>query len=79
MANEIERRYGSKGLHALSVHPGGIRTGLQTHVGDDIQKKWDTPEVARRFKNTAQGAATTVYAALGKEWEGKGGGVFGRL
>ena len=28
MANEIERRYGSRGLHALSVHPGGAATGI---------------------------------------------------
>jgi NAD(P)-dependent dehydrogenase (short-subunit alcohol dehydrogenase family) len=28
MANEIERRYGSRGLHALSLHPGGIDTPL---------------------------------------------------
>ena len=25
------------------------------------------------MKNTAQGAATTVYAVLSKDWEGKGG------
>lgn len=25
------------------------------------------------FKSTAQGAATTVYGAISKEWEGKGG------
>ena len=32
MSNEIERRYGSKGIHSLSLHPGGIWTGLQIHM-----------------------------------------------
>lgn len=29
MANQIERLYGSQGLHGLSLHPGGIHTGLR--------------------------------------------------
>ncbi|KAK1622799.1 short-chain dehydrogenase [Colletotrichum phormii] len=33
MANEVERRYGSKGLHDFSLHPGGILSGLQKHQG----------------------------------------------
>lgn len=41
MANEIERRYGSKGLHGLSVMPGGIRTSLQEHVPDAVKASWD--------------------------------------
>lgn len=28
MANEIENRYGKNGLYGLSLHPGGIWTGL---------------------------------------------------
>ncbi|CAD6575606.1 MAG: hypothetical protein ASARMPREDX12_007391 [Alectoria sarmentosa] len=71
MANEIERRYGSKGLHGLSVMPGGIMTGLQVHVRDQIAAGLDA---ARNYmKSPEQGAATTVYAALSQEWEGKGG------
>ena len=71
MANEIERRYGAKGLHGLSVMPGGIMTGLQAHVKDQIAAML---EAARDYmKSPEQGAATTVYAALSKEWEGKGG------
>lgn len=74
MANEIDRRYGPKGLHALSLHPGGIMTGLQIHVSDETKKGWtENEEVGKFFKSPAQGAATTVYAALSKEWEGKGG------
>ena len=71
MANEIERRYGPKGLHGLSVMPGGIMTGLQVHV---LEQLTASVEAARDFmKSPGQGAATTVYAALSKEWEGKGG------
>ncbi|KAL8705625.1 MAG: hypothetical protein Q9201_001262 [Fulgogasparrea decipioides] len=74
MANEIERRYGSKGLHGLSVMPGGIRTGLQEHVSDTVKASWDVDEVVRNYmKSPEQGASTSVYAALSQEWEGKGG------
>lgn len=74
MANEIERRYGPRGLHALSLHPGGIQTGLQKHIPDSVKQGWSTnQEVLRSVKDPAQGAATSVYAALGKEWEGRGG------
>lgn len=74
MANEIERRYGSQGLHALSLHPGGILTGLQVHVSAEMKESWFSDGVINmQFKNNAQGAATTVYAAIGKDWEGKGG------
>ncbi|KAL0488333.1 WW domain-containing oxidoreductase [Acrasis kona] len=73
MANEIERRYGSKGLHANSLHPGGIATNLQVHVQDMMKKFESNPEVMRTIMSTEQGAATTVWAAIGKEWEDKGG------
>lgn len=86
MMNEIERRYGSgsgsghdsgnkkKGrVHGLSVHPGGIFTGLQKFVSDDVLDKLKEPETFRYMKSPEQGAATTVLAAVGKEWEGVGG------
>ncbi|KAJ4258971.1 hypothetical protein NW762_008059 [Fusarium torreyae] len=34
MANEIERRYGAEHLHATSVHPGIVATGLTRHMQD---------------------------------------------
>ncbi|KAI4103727.1 MAG: hypothetical protein L6R37_003655 [Teloschistes peruensis] len=74
MANEIERRYAAQGLHGLSVMPGGIRTGLQSNVSDGVKASWDEDiEVKNYMKNAEQGAATTVYAALSKDWEGRGG------
>ncbi|EPS41885.1 hypothetical protein H072_4158 [Dactylellina haptotyla CBS 200.50] len=74
MANEIERRYGSKGLHATSVTPGLIWSGLQKHVGEDVKKGWEELEDWKPlWKTAAQGAATTVWAAVGEAWKGKGG------
>jgi len=73
MANEIERRYGSKGLHGLSVHPGGIATGLQKHWNEKQRAILSEPGTIPFMKSTEQGAATTVLAAVGAEFEGKGG------
>lgn len=72
MANEIERRYAFQDLHAFALHPGGIWTGLQIHMGnkEEISAR---PEVKKQMKSVEQGAATTVWAAVGKELEGKGG------
>ncbi|KAK3077247.1 hypothetical protein LTS18_010829 [Coniosporium uncinatum] len=72
MANEIERRYGSKGIHGFSLMPGGIMTGLQIHVPESMLKTWDTEDVRNFMKSPEQGAATQVWAAVGKLWEGKG-------
>lgn len=72
-ANEIERRYGSSGLHALSLHPGGIWTGLQVHIPEQIEAWKKFPAVEAHMKSLEQGAATTVWAAVAKCWEGRGG------
>jgi NAD(P)-dependent dehydrogenase (short-subunit alcohol dehydrogenase family) len=72
MVNEIQRRYGSRGLHGLSLHPGGIDTALHKHTNGGQQAKFSNPEVARYMKSPAQGAATSVYAAVSKALEGKG-------
>lgn len=71
LANEIERRYGSQCLHANSLHPGGIWTGLQDHL--DMSAFAGDPDVLNYMKNAEQGAATTVWAAVAKCWEGCGG------
>ncbi|KAI8635146.1 hypothetical protein F5Y19DRAFT_1282 [Xylariaceae sp. FL1651] len=75
MANEIERRYGAQGLHAWSVHPGGIRTGLQKPNMHDayIFLKNGPIQTFMYMQNTEQGAATTVWAAVSRGLEGKGG------
>lgn len=74
MANEIERRYGSQGLHATSVHPGLILTGLMQHVDPAVaEQQQKNEEAMRSLKSPVQGAATTVWAAIGHEWENEGG------
>ncbi|KAI0967200.1 short chain dehydrogenase [Xylaria arbuscula] len=74
MANYVDRNFGPRGLHALSLMPGGIMTGLQKHVPEEVKQNWgESPTVQNFLKSTEQGAATTVIAAIGKEWEGKGG------
>ncbi|PGG99932.1 hypothetical protein AJ79_08369 [Helicocarpus griseus UAMH5409] len=74
MANEIERRFGSDGLHATSVHPGGAMTGLSRYAPPGyVEGLMQKPEVMKVVKTPEQGAATTIWAAVGKEWEGRGG------
>jgi NAD(P)-dependent dehydrogenase (short-subunit alcohol dehydrogenase family) len=73
-ANEIERRYGAKGLHGLSVQPGAIDTPISREFPADLVAQiLASPGVAKIQKSPEQGAATTVLAAIGKEWEGRGG------
>jgi NAD(P)-dependent dehydrogenase (short-subunit alcohol dehydrogenase family) len=74
MANEIERRYGSRGLHATSVHPGMIATPLMQYMDPAIVEAFSKDEkMYKSMKSPEQGAATTVWAAIGQEWEKKGG------
>lgn len=70
-ATELERRYAEQGIHALSVHPGSIHTNLTRHI--DVNELNLPDEMAQYLKNPQQGAATTVYAAVSKDWEGRGG------
>jgi NAD(P)-dependent dehydrogenase (short-subunit alcohol dehydrogenase family) len=71
MANQIERLYGVLGVHGLAVSPGAIRSGAQRYDNpEDLAKSM--ANIRDILKNTAQGAATTVWAAVGKDLEGKG-------
>ncbi|CAG9948806.1 unnamed protein product [Clonostachys rosea f. rosea IK726] len=74
-SNEIDRRYGSQGIHAWAVQPGFTQTDLYRHMGEEgLNGLLSDPYMASIFKTTAQGAATTVWAAVAAELEGKGGG-----
>lgn len=74
MANELDRRYGHSGLHATSLHPGAINTNLSRHVGSEfVEWIMSNEAIVKMLKSPEQGAATTVLAAVGKEWEDKGG------
>ena len=74
-ANEIERRFGGHGLHGLSVHPGLIHTPLERHIAEDplAQGFLANPVASSLYKSPEQGAATTVWAVVSKNWEGGGG------
>ncbi|CRG83324.1 hypothetical protein PISL3812_00675 [Talaromyces islandicus] len=74
MANEIDRRYGPLGLHAFSVHPGIIATDVGRFLSDETKEAMRQDKILLRvLKSPEQGAATTVYAAVDKGLEGKGG------
>ena len=53
--------------------PGLIMTELLRHLDPAVIMSWDAYGLTPHFKNAEQGAATTVWAAVGKDWEGKGG------
>ncbi|KAL2818766.1 hypothetical protein BDW59DRAFT_165305 [Aspergillus cavernicola] len=77
-ANEIERRYESAGLHAYSLNPGMIASGLQKHVTEDMMKEWSTvsglQDVLKLPEQGAANAAMIVWAAMAQVLEGGKGG-----
>ncbi|KAJ5970090.1 Short-chain dehydrogenase/reductase SDR [Penicillium vulpinum] len=74
LANTIERLYGAQGLHATSLHPGAINTDISRNMPPEVLEAMMTnPYILKILKSSQQGAATTVWAAVGKEWEAKGG------
>lgn len=74
LANAIEAHFGAQNLHATSVHPGLITSSnLGSHLPEEQTKMFYEPEVQRTAKSVEQGAATQVWAAVGKEWSDKGG------
>ncbi len=70
------KRFGDT-VTANSVMPGGIMTPLQRHLPkeEQIAMGWidENGVVATGFKTPAQGASTSVWAAVGPELEGVGG------
>ena len=70
-------RFAEHGVTANAVMPGGIMTPLQRHLPREemVAMGWMTQEgvVAQGFKTPAQGASTSVWAAVGSELEGVGG------
>jgi NAD(P)-dependent dehydrogenase (short-subunit alcohol dehydrogenase family) len=77
----LDRRWAPDGVRAFSVHPGGIFTPLQRHLGDGemVALGWKNedgtlPErIAKLFKSPEQGAATTIWALTSPRLEGQGG------
>jgi len=74
MANQIDRLYGAQGLHATSLHPGIIHTGLVKNIPASMWEEWRKDDtMLKKSKSVEQGAATTIWAAIGQDWENKGG------
>lgn len=74
MANELDRRCGHWGLHATSLHPGAIDTDISRHLGGEfVEQIMSNKNIVKVLKSREQGAATTVLAAVGEEWEDRGG------
>ena len=74
-ANEIDRRYQAQGIRAFSLQPGlVVDSNLGKHMSEEIKQGMLANEDLRKiFKNSEQGAATSVWAALAAGLEGKGG------
>jgi NAD(P)-dependent dehydrogenase (short-subunit alcohol dehydrogenase family) len=80
MALEIERRYGSDAthpLHATALMPGRIITPIFKHAlssDESFLRQWESDaSIMSSIKSPEQGAATTVWAAVGAAWAHKGG------
>lgn len=73
-SNYVDRHFGTHGIHATSLMPGGILTNLQQYFPQEVKDGWNAdPAIMSFMKSPAQGAATTVWAAVSKDWEGTGG------
>ena len=73
MALEIDRRYGSRNLHSTALHPGSVPSLLGRHLDTAMIQHLLTEEHIKSMTTVDQGAATTVWAAVSRDWEGKGG------
>ncbi|KAL0936743.1 putative short-chain dehydrogenase [Colletotrichum truncatum] len=74
MTNEIERRYGPSGIHATSLHPGVVDTSISKNLPKaQVDAILGMEKIQKMLKSPEQGAATTVWAAVGKEWATRGG------
>ncbi|WP_454713881.1 SDR family NAD(P)-dependent oxidoreductase [Caulobacter segnis] len=73
----FDKRFKDQGVNANAVMPGGIMTPLQRHMSIEEQRAmgWldENDHPREGFKSTEQGAATSVWAAVGDELDGVGG------
>jgi len=76
-AHEIERRYGARGLHGYSVHPGSVATniadrGLETAPLLGRLRKLAGPLERRALRSPADAARTVVFCATSAQAEAGG-------
>ncbi|KAK5996352.1 Short-chain dehydrogenase/reductase prx1 [Cladobotryum mycophilum] len=68
MANYIDRVYGPRGVHGLSLGPGGIWTGLLAFTNTETVANFKKdPKVVPNMQSAEQGCATILWAAVGKK------------
>ncbi len=72
----LDTRLRERGVRAYAVHPGVIMTGLARHMDEaDLQSLSERApgDAPLSFKTLAQGAATSVWAAVAPELADRGG------
>jgi len=81
-AVEFDRRHKHRGVRAAAVHPGGIKTELDRHMGEEaLQSLLDKMNLqlandgkpAFEFKTIPQGAATSIWAGVVADADEVGG------
>ncbi|KAM0249149.1 hypothetical protein ACHAQJ_009188 [Trichoderma viride] len=76
-ANFVDRRFSARGVRAVSVHPGTVHTPMLQAYEANHGEKADSPPLPPGYneevKSPAQGAATTVFAAIASCLENQGG------
>lgn len=78
-ATELDRRYADRGVHAFSVHPGGIGgTSLGRNLAPEFMDEVQAAVEGRTgglsdSKTVGQGAATQCWAATAEELAAHGG------
>ena len=77
LAVALDARLAGRGIHAFSVHPGGIMTELQRNMPREelLARQWIDEEGNPNpmFKTPAQGASTGLWAATAPELVDRGG------
>jgi len=74
MISKIERLYGSQGLHGYAVHPGGfVSPNLQKHSKEEMNSVMQDERMKIYLTSIEQACATSVYAAVSGDVEGRGG------
>lgn len=76
-AQEATRRWSGEGIFANAVLPGSSLTGLQRHHGEALKRKigfiLEDGSLDPMMKTAGQAAATSVWAAVATDLEGRGG------
>lgn len=77
-AVEFDRRHRDEGIRAFSVMPGVINTNLNRHMTAELRQELGIQPGAKTgleamYKSPAQGASTSVWAAVSDDLDGHGG------